>query len=173
MATVPFVLGHRESRISGVEHLSLRRVVAGLWIDPKENPDFAWAFGGPPARQRRQRPRHDVLPVLPARLPQGRGPRREPLRDVARLPRRSRSSPRSSAACCRTARGDGGPSSPSPPRLQGTAGILIVLHPTYESALVGAALHRRGLRRLHVRRPGAGDRGAPGPATTGRRTWAS
>ena len=26
--------------------LSLRAVVAGLWVDPRANPDFAWAFAG-------------------------------------------------------------------------------------------------------------------------------
>ena len=50
LLAVPFLLVHREEpglpgRPSS-DPLSLRAVVAGLWVDPCTNPDFAWAFAG-------------------------------------------------------------------------------------------------------------------------------
>ncbi len=43
---LPFLIAHRDAPAGHLEPLSLHSVVAGLWIDPHENPDFAWAFGG-------------------------------------------------------------------------------------------------------------------------------
>jgi MFS family permease len=43
---VPFLVAHRDAPAEHVEALNLRSVVQGLWIDPRANPDFAWAFGG-------------------------------------------------------------------------------------------------------------------------------
>lgn len=43
---LPFLLAHRDAPADHLEPLSLRSVVQGLWIDPRANPDFAWAFGG-------------------------------------------------------------------------------------------------------------------------------
>jgi MFS family permease len=44
--SLPFLIRHRDAPAEHVESLSLRSVVQGLWIDPRTNPDFAWAFGG-------------------------------------------------------------------------------------------------------------------------------
>lgn len=43
---LPFLLGYRDVEAPGAAPLDLRHVVSGLWIDPRANPDFAWAFGG-------------------------------------------------------------------------------------------------------------------------------
>ncbi|MGH3414336.1 MAG: MFS transporter [Marmoricola sp.] len=44
--SLPFLLGHRDSPPGETSPLSLRAVAAGMWIDPRSHPDFAWAFGG-------------------------------------------------------------------------------------------------------------------------------
>lgn len=46
LLAVPFVLVHREATGGPAEPLRLAAVVAGLWVDPRANPDFAWAFVG-------------------------------------------------------------------------------------------------------------------------------
>ncbi|MCU1657151.1 MAG: Permease of the major facilitator superfamily [Pseudonocardiales bacterium] len=44
---VPFVARHRDVASTGATlPPSLRSVAAGLWISPRENPDFAWALAG-------------------------------------------------------------------------------------------------------------------------------
>jgi MFS family permease len=43
----PFVARYRDAALAGATlPLTLRSIAAGMWIDPQENPDFAWAFGG-------------------------------------------------------------------------------------------------------------------------------
>lgn len=43
----PFLRRYRDVATTGATlPLSLRSIVAGMWIDPRANPDFAWAFGG-------------------------------------------------------------------------------------------------------------------------------
>lgn len=44
--SLPFLLGHRDTPPGETSPLSLRAVAAGMWIDPRSHPDFAWAFGG-------------------------------------------------------------------------------------------------------------------------------
>ncbi|MDT4971510.1 MAG: hypothetical protein QOG22_1653 [Pseudonocardiales bacterium] len=46
---VPFVVRYRDSATTTTDAappLTLRSIVDGIWISPRENPDFAWAFGG-------------------------------------------------------------------------------------------------------------------------------
>jgi MFS family permease len=44
---VPFVLRYRDVATTGAAPpLTLRSIVDGIWISPRANPDFAWAFGG-------------------------------------------------------------------------------------------------------------------------------
>lgn len=43
----PFVRRYRDAAAAGATlPLTLRSIAAGMWIDRRENPDFAWAFGG-------------------------------------------------------------------------------------------------------------------------------
>jgi MFS family permease len=46
----PFLSWYRDVAMDdgtgGAPSLRLRSVVAGLWVDPRQDPDFAWAFGG-------------------------------------------------------------------------------------------------------------------------------
>jgi MFS family permease len=43
----PFLTTYRDVTGAGPTlPLTLRSIAAGMWIDPRENPDFAWAFGG-------------------------------------------------------------------------------------------------------------------------------
>jgi MFS family permease len=45
--TVPFLAHYRDvGRAATAPPLTVRSVAAGFWIDPRANPDFAWAFGG-------------------------------------------------------------------------------------------------------------------------------
>jgi MFS family permease len=46
VATLAFVLLNRDFSSRGVptERLTLRTLVGGLWVSPRKNPDFAWAF---------------------------------------------------------------------------------------------------------------------------------
>ena len=46
LLSLPFVLGHREQPGGQVPPLSLAAIVGGLWVDPRANPDFGWAFAG-------------------------------------------------------------------------------------------------------------------------------
>jgi MFS family permease len=50
LCAAPFVARYRDvgavGSVGGQAPLSLRSVVDGLWLDPRENPDFAWAFAG-------------------------------------------------------------------------------------------------------------------------------
>ncbi|MDT4985170.1 MAG: hypothetical protein QOF95_2660, partial [Pseudonocardiales bacterium] len=44
---IPFLVRYRDVATTGAAPpLSLRSIVDGIWISPRENPDFAWAFGG-------------------------------------------------------------------------------------------------------------------------------
>jgi MFS family permease len=43
----PFVVRYRDVATTGATApLTFRSIHAGMWIDPRENPDFAWAFAG-------------------------------------------------------------------------------------------------------------------------------
>lgn len=43
----PFIRRYRDVATTGETlPLSLRSIADGMWIDPRANPDFAWAFGG-------------------------------------------------------------------------------------------------------------------------------
>jgi MFS family permease len=42
----PFALRYRDVAATHVAPLTVRSVLSGLWIDPRQNPDFAWAFAG-------------------------------------------------------------------------------------------------------------------------------
>jgi MFS family permease len=46
VATLAFVLVNRDwsSRSAMVDRLTLRSLLAGLWVSPRKHPDFAWAF---------------------------------------------------------------------------------------------------------------------------------
>ena len=44
--TMPFLAAHRDRDTGDAEPLSLRAVVGSLWVDPRANPDFGWAFAG-------------------------------------------------------------------------------------------------------------------------------
>lgn len=41
-----FIRRYEEAEPNASERLSLRGIAGGLWISPRENPDFAWALGG-------------------------------------------------------------------------------------------------------------------------------
>lgn len=44
---LPFLSRHRDSAAGkGTSRLSPRAVLAGMWVNPKQHPDFAWGFGG-------------------------------------------------------------------------------------------------------------------------------
>jgi MFS family permease len=45
-AAVPFLRYYRDRPDVPTPALRLRSVLAGLWVSPRANPDFAWAFGG-------------------------------------------------------------------------------------------------------------------------------
>jgi len=42
----PFLRYYRDAPTDHLPPLTVSVVLAGLWISPRENPDFAWAFGG-------------------------------------------------------------------------------------------------------------------------------
>ncbi|WP_310962572.1 MFS transporter [Nocardioides terrisoli] len=45
--SLPFLLGHRDAPPAATAPpLSVRSVARGMWISPRDHPDFAWAFGG-------------------------------------------------------------------------------------------------------------------------------
>jgi len=45
--SLPFLVGYRDvATTQGTERLTLRKIADGMWISPREHPDFAWAFGG-------------------------------------------------------------------------------------------------------------------------------
>jgi MFS family permease len=45
--TLPFVARYRDIGLTAAAPpLTARSVAAGFWVDPRANPDFAWAFGG-------------------------------------------------------------------------------------------------------------------------------
>lgn len=46
VAVVPFVRHYRDRPDIPTPPLLLRAVLAGMWVDPRENPDFGWAFAG-------------------------------------------------------------------------------------------------------------------------------
>ncbi len=46
LLTLPFLAVHRDRDGAAGEPLSLRAVVGSLWVDPRANPDFGWAFAG-------------------------------------------------------------------------------------------------------------------------------
>jgi MFS family permease len=53
LCTAPFVARYRDvatadsvDSVGAVAPLSLRSIVDGMWLDPRANPDFAWAFAG-------------------------------------------------------------------------------------------------------------------------------
>jgi MFS family permease len=47
LCAAPFVLRYRDvAAVGAVPPLSLRSIADGMWLDPRENPDFAWAFAG-------------------------------------------------------------------------------------------------------------------------------
>jgi len=43
---VPFLRYYRDAPTGHLPPLTVSAVLAGLWISPRANPDFAWAFGG-------------------------------------------------------------------------------------------------------------------------------
>ncbi len=43
---VPFLRRYADIHSGGGHRLSVRSVLATMWIDPRRHPDFAWAFGG-------------------------------------------------------------------------------------------------------------------------------
>lgn len=45
VCATPFVLRYREAVVPGAPRLSAAAVVAGMWEVPRQNRDFAWAFG--------------------------------------------------------------------------------------------------------------------------------
>lgn len=46
LLTSPFLVGYREAALATAPPpLSLRTIATGMWISPRRNPDFAWAFG--------------------------------------------------------------------------------------------------------------------------------
>jgi MFS family permease len=137
--TVPFVLTHREGRVASAPPLRLRSVVAGLLIDPRSNPDFAWAFGG------------RLLVNVGNAL--GTTYFLFFLRDYLKVAHPDDSLFVMSLvylAFTLVATVVGGVLSDRSGQrrrfvavtatLQGLAGVLIVVHPTYDAALVGAAL---------------------------------
>jgi MFS family permease len=46
VCSVPFIARYRDVATGRTLPLTMRSVVGGMWIDPRANPDFAWAFGG-------------------------------------------------------------------------------------------------------------------------------
>ena len=137
--SVPFLISHRDAPAAHVEALSLRSVVQGLWIDPRTNPDFAWAFGG------------RLLVNIGNAL--GTTYFLFFLRDYLKVPHPDASLFTMSLVYLvftLAATVAGGILSDRSGRrrifvavaagLQGLAGILILVHPTYGSAIVGAAL---------------------------------
>jgi MFS family permease len=47
ICAAPFVVRYRDvAAVGSLAPLTLRSIGAGMWIDPRENPDFAWAFSG-------------------------------------------------------------------------------------------------------------------------------
>lgn len=46
LLAVPFLVTHRDTEAAAVPPLGVRAVLAGLWVDPRQHPDFGWAFGG-------------------------------------------------------------------------------------------------------------------------------
>ncbi|HJP80050.1 MAG TPA: MFS transporter [Pseudonocardiaceae bacterium] len=47
ICATPFVLRYRDNAAGAVLlPLSVRMLTRGMWVNPKQNPDFAWAFGG-------------------------------------------------------------------------------------------------------------------------------
>ncbi len=137
--SLPFLIGHRDAPADVAKALNLRSVVEGLWIDPRANPDFAWAFGG------------RLLVNVGNAL--GTTYFLFFLRDFLKVPDPDASLFTMSLvylAFTLVATVVGGVLSDRTGRrrvfvavtatLQGLAGVLIVLHPTYGSALVGAAL---------------------------------
>jgi MFS family permease len=47
ITAAPFVVRYRDVTVRAVPlPLSVRSIAGSMWIDPRENPDFAWAFGG-------------------------------------------------------------------------------------------------------------------------------
>ena len=46
LTAVPFLRHYRDAPDVPTPSLSLRAVFAGIWVSPRANPDFAWAFGG-------------------------------------------------------------------------------------------------------------------------------
>lgn len=43
---VPFIAHYRDAPAGVAGPLTVSAVLSGLWISPRANPDFAWAFGG-------------------------------------------------------------------------------------------------------------------------------
>jgi MFS family permease len=48
VCAAPFVVRYRDVAVAGsaLAPLTLRSIADGMWIDPRANPDFAWAFAG-------------------------------------------------------------------------------------------------------------------------------
>jgi hypothetical protein len=47
ITAAPFVVRYRDVTVGAAPlPLSVRSIAGSMWIDPRENPDFAWAFGG-------------------------------------------------------------------------------------------------------------------------------
>ena len=46
ICAVPFIAHYRDADAGATAPLTIGSVLAGLWISPRANPDFAWAFGG-------------------------------------------------------------------------------------------------------------------------------
>jgi MFS family permease len=47
LLSLPFLIGYRDvATTEKTERLTLRSITTGMWINPRENPDFGWAFGG-------------------------------------------------------------------------------------------------------------------------------
>ena len=44
--TILFVWKYREVFVDAVAPLNVRAIVASMWVNPRKNPDFAWAFSG-------------------------------------------------------------------------------------------------------------------------------
>jgi MFS family permease len=46
LSSYSFISRYQEAGPAATEALSLRAIAESLWISPRDNPDFAWAFGG-------------------------------------------------------------------------------------------------------------------------------
>ncbi len=47
LLALPFLIGYRDvATTQATEKLTLPAIAEGMWISPRENPDFAWAFAG-------------------------------------------------------------------------------------------------------------------------------